>query len=74
LEADLLGVEVEFWGEDLWDLDCEEDGSEVEYYAICDSWNQDVRICEERYWSEEIICGERLRTDTAEVEVFALER
>jgi hypothetical protein len=47
LEPDLLGVEVELWGEDLGDLDCEEHGSEVEDYAVGDRWEEDIRVREQ---------------------------
>jgi hypothetical protein len=53
LEPNLLGVEVEFWREDLGDLNCEKDGGKVEDYAVGDRWEEDIWVREQLERGEE---------------------
>ncbi len=64
---------MEFRGKELGDFDSEEDGGEVEDYAVRNGGNEDVWVGEQFHWGEKVAECKWIGADGAEVEIFAAE-
>lgn len=73
LEANLLSVEVILWSKDLCDFHSKEHGGEVEDNALCDCWEENVRVGEHADLGPEVARCEGEEANLAEIEGGALE-
>lgn len=73
LEPKLFGIEMELLGEELWDLNSGENGSEEEDHCIRASGNHDAGVFCESKRRDELQGSDRRSVDPAKFQVRLLE-